>query len=351
MPLLDGYTPKAWQDAQRAGVATPSGLNPLLTTRASSPSNGGGSGGGARQHQSQPQPAHRRKTASASPSKSPLQPVQGSLLKLDGGYNVKAWQDAWIQGAASPSDLAAPADVLKPPEDAARGRVPSGRPTRRLEVSSWIPRLPGPPVLTAGQVNTAATKARERIILKFLASTFPQLDAIQLGALVGNFLYESHEPTKPGLASLSPNAVERGGTGYGIAQWSDQTRVQALHRRTQSVHPTLRQELSFVRFELSGGRVNGHPLITRGTLTALSRARTIGEATAIVEAGYENPQDVTRVPTKYRSVRQVLSDTGPGKVPVGAGSSRAPAPDRASYWGRLTFAKLAAQSAREILGS
>jgi hypothetical protein len=93
-PLLDGYTPQAWEDAAQAHKATPSAPPPTSGSGSGKTESGGGTGGRGGKGN-----GNNDRRSGGTAKKHSTQPRGASNLKLD-GYTEKAWA---AQAAPHPS--------------------------------------------------------------------------------------------------------------------------------------------------------------------------------------------------------------------------------------------------------
>ena len=99
---------------------------------------------------------------------------------------------------------------------------------------------------------------------------------VQTAAIVGNLAHES--------AGLQPHIKEKGGSGYGLAQWTSQDRKKGLFEYAKSKgegKPSFQTQLEYVQLELEGPESDA--------AEALSRATTLEDATKVFSYKYERP--------------------------------------------------------------
>jgi hypothetical protein len=170
-----------------------------------------------------------------------------------------------------------------------------------------------------------------------------KLKPFQAAALVGNMSYESTAFERRGSPRLVANLGEYGkGGGYGIAQWTlaaRQTSLAEFAEKNKLSKANFGLQLAYAAHELATkGASRFGALISPDTLELLRRARSIDEAVAIVQVGFErsggqDKHDFQRVPP-FKSAEQLLSESNYPRLPPEKTGT-----NKATYWDRLADAK------------
>ena len=130
----------------------------------------------------------------------------------------------------------------------------------------------------------------------------------QAAAIVGNLSHES--------AGMNPEAMETGGKGYGLAQWTASDRIRGLmaHARAKGeTRPGFLTQLEYVQKELDENPDFG--------AESLRAAKDVDEATKVFSAKYERP-GIPRMESRLQRARKIAGDlispseAGAAEIPV-----------------------------------
>jgi hypothetical protein len=340
---------------QRRGITVPAPVAPPPSSGGSTPAGGdggggggggggdGGGGGGGGAPPSKPAEKHpvQPKPTQAPPTNTPGSYRPGRVAPAARANPTSALGQVMHHGggitAARSGGAIAPHPKSQVNPTAALNNVAE----RHNGGVSYTPRAPasaaGFPAVPKLTSQWRTTEGRERTAVDYFRKTLG-LSRIAAAALVGNMALESTNFRRHGSPELVSSLGEiGGGGGYGIAQWTLPARKQALAAAAQHLHLPISNfglQLAYAANELrTRGASKSGALIAPDTLQDLRHARSLGEAVAVVEVGFEHPGgrtglDYREVP-RYGSVLGLLRELGTTPLPAPRSGN-----DRASYWDR-----------------